>query len=94
MQIGDIVRSMQGRDAGHIYLIVGITTERVLVADGVTRTVKQPKLKNPKHLTPFGAAPQETLERLTAGHHLSNDEIRQLIGTYVQQEGGDPDAKR
>lgn len=94
MQIGEIVRSLQGRDKGRIYVVVGTTIERVLVSDGGVHGVKRPKQKNPKHLTVLGTSPDETITRLREGHHPGNDEIRQLIAAYLQMEGGDVDAER
>lgn len=94
MQIGDIVRSLQGRDAGQIYLVVGVTTERILLADGERRTPRRPKAKNPRHIAALATADAQTLERLQAGRPPSDDEIRQLIGALMEKEGGDADAER
>lgn len=49
-QLGQLVHSRTGRDKGSYYLVVGFVPHRVLVANGTTRTVAQPKKKNPQHL--------------------------------------------
>lgn len=47
---GNIVRSTAGRDKDHLYVVVTITAKRVMVADGVKRSVSTPKPKNCLHL--------------------------------------------
>lgn len=45
------VLSLAGRDMGRVALEVGETADgRVLVADGRTHRISNPKKKNPKHL--------------------------------------------
>ena len=51
MKVKQYVRSISGRDAGIVYLVTGVIDERyVLVANGDTRTLAEPKRKNVKHL--------------------------------------------
>lgn len=49
--IGSICESLQGRDKGTSYVVVGILpASYVLVADGNRKKLKSPKRKNLKHL--------------------------------------------
>lgn len=51
LQNFDIVMSIAGRDKGNLYIVVGKTDkEKVLVADGKSKKVENPKKKNQKHL--------------------------------------------
>lgn len=53
---GSIVRSTAGRDRGRLYVVVALTPNRALVADGYRRTISAPKPKNFFHLQPVGSA--------------------------------------
>lgn len=48
--LGGIVRSLQGRDKGKLYVICDIVGTAVMLADGVVRTLENPKRKNLKHV--------------------------------------------
>lgn len=51
METGDIVISRAGHDAGKPFIIVAeVNAEFVLIADGSTRRVENPKLKRKRHL--------------------------------------------
>ena len=47
---GEVVQSKQGRDRGCYYVVTEVTKDGVLVANGVTRKLGNPKKKNVKHL--------------------------------------------
>jgi ribosomal protein L14E/L6E/L27E len=50
-QVGQIVISKRGKDAGHAYVIVGFLSEsRLALADAKKFNVDRPKPKNPKHV--------------------------------------------
>ncbi|MGN0806948.1 MAG: KOW domain-containing RNA-binding protein [Candidatus Coproplasma sp.] len=49
-RLGGIVQSIQGRDKGKLYVICDIVGTKIMLADGVTRTLKSPKCKNVKHV--------------------------------------------
>ncbi|MBD5132592.1 MAG: KOW domain-containing protein [Clostridiales bacterium] len=51
MQIGDIVISLKGHDAGKPFVVVAQAgDEFVLIADGKSRGMEKPKLKRKRHL--------------------------------------------
>ena len=51
IEAGRIVISKAGRDRGTAYAVLGLPSEdRVLVADGRSRTCDHPKKKNVRHL--------------------------------------------
>ena len=51
MEIGDIVISLAGHDTGKPFIVVAKINENfVLIADGKSRGVENPKLKRKRHL--------------------------------------------
>ena len=46
----DIVVSLAGHDAGRLYVVTGVSGERLLLCDGKTRKLENPKCKSPKHV--------------------------------------------
>ena len=51
MEIGDIVISLAGHDAGKPFVVVAKVSESfVLIADGISRSMENPKLKRKRHL--------------------------------------------
>ena len=91
MEIGDVVRSLKGRDKGRCFLVVGESVGRVLVADGEVRPLDRPKAKNPRHVVPVGRLGDAELERLRHGPRPVDAEVRKWLEDL--QEGGDADAE-
>lgn len=51
METGDIVISRAGHDAGQPFIVIAqVNADFVLIADGSTRRMENPKLKRIKHL--------------------------------------------
>ncbi len=51
MQVGDIVISLAGHDAGDAFIVTAeVNADFVLIADGKSRTLENPKLKRKRHL--------------------------------------------
>ncbi|MCH5156202.1 MAG: RNA-binding protein [Clostridiales bacterium] len=51
MEIGDIVISLAGHDTGKPFIVIANASENfVLIADGMSRGMENPKLKRKKHL--------------------------------------------
>lgn len=77
--LGRLAISRSGRDAGSLYLVIGVESpSAVFVADGQTRSVARPKRKNVKHLE-LGAPAAGVAERLAAGLAVTDEEIRAAI---------------
>lgn len=49
-EIGQIVLSKAGRDAGRFFLVTAVDGADLLLADGKTRSLASPKRKNPAHV--------------------------------------------
>ena len=91
MEIGDVVRSLSGRDKGRCFLVVGEGVGRVLLADGDLRPVAKPKAKNPRHVGLVGRLGEAERERLRHGPIPGDAEVLRWLQDL--QEGGDADAE-
>ncbi len=72
--VGTVVRSKAGKDKGAFLAVIGTSGDRVLVADGKSRKVENPKPKNPAHL-----APTKTVFELP----LSNKELKRRLKEFA-----------
>ncbi len=80
VQVGQLVRSIAGRDAGKIYFIFDVLDEAfVRVIDGEKRKLTNPKKKNIKHLEFFPAKADAVAEKLRRGEAVTEEEISEAI---------------
>lgn len=49
-EAGMLARSLAGHDKGHVYMIMDADDAYVYLADGVIRTIQNPKKKKKKHV--------------------------------------------
>ncbi|MDR1733460.1 MAG: KOW domain-containing RNA-binding protein [Oscillospiraceae bacterium] len=69
-EIGTVVKSLRGRDAGKLLSVTGETSGYILVADGKERSVRRPKKKNPRHIAPVLDVPPLPPEALRGDRQL------------------------
>jgi ribosomal protein L14E/L6E/L27E len=80
LEIGQLVSSKAGRDAGRKYLVIAKLDDRyVLVADGVTRKIVQPKKKNIRHLVAHRQIATEIAQALQQNEKLTNQQLKSTI---------------
>ncbi|HHW11550.1 MAG TPA: RNA-binding protein [Firmicutes bacterium] len=80
VRLGQKVISTRGRDAGSIFLVVGLLNEDyVLVADGRKRSMERPKKKNRKHLSLTLQVDTAIAKKLSAGQPVADEEIVDAI---------------
>ncbi|MCL6638778.1 MAG: KOW domain-containing RNA-binding protein [Firmicutes bacterium] len=85
VQVGRLVSSIQGRDSGRFYLVVGAEGgTMVRVADGEGRRVEKPKRKNIKHLRFYHLLAEELAEKARTGKRVSNVDVRKAIKSMVE----------
>lgn len=85
---GQVVLSKQGRDAGKYAVVVKVKDENfVYIADGVTRKVSAPKLKNIKHLKLTPYVLQRVSEKLAAGAELHDADVSKGLKVFDKKEG-------
>ena len=90
VELGRLVVSRQGRDAGRPMLIVKVIDEDyVFVADGDLRKLSNPKKKKLKHLKLISFAGMECVEKIADG--VCNDSyIRRVLSAFRgETEDGD-----
>ena len=77
-EIGRIVRSRQGRDAGRCFVILQVVDEQfVMMADGLTRKLAHPKKKKIKHLQPKPL--RMDVQSLLETNQLKDSDIRAFL---------------
>jgi len=93
----DIVISINGRDAGKQFLVIGTDDGYSLIADGKGRRYEKPKRKKNKHLKFEDRSTGSIAEKLAEGSKITNNEIRRFLAEYNAEknsEGGMQNAKR
>ena len=89
--VADIVISLNGRDAGKRFIVIGTQDEYSLIADGKGRRFEKPKRKKNKHLKPEGKTDDPIALRLAEGEKITNNELRRTLAQYAASrmtEGG------
>lgn len=81
--IGQLVRSIAGRDHNHYYLVCGVDKggRLLYLVDGIKRGINNPKPKNIAHVQVVNKVSQQLAEKI-AGQSLSAiplEEIRRYI---------------
>ncbi|WP_100065958.1 KOW domain-containing protein [Miniphocaeibacter massiliensis] len=78
--IGQVVRSIKGRDKGRIQLVLDLLDEsHVLVVDGKKRKLKNPKKKKIKHL-------QKSNTVLELDSCINDCKIRKMLKAFEEKE--------
>ena len=79
-EVGRIVRSRAGRDAGRPFLVIReLDRDYVLIADGGLRTMERPKKKKRRHLAPTPRLDAQLRDRLLSGAPVADSEIRRSL---------------
>ena len=91
--IGHLAYSKAGRDRGKPVIIIKVINERlVMVVDGRTRSIENPKLKNIKHLQVTKKVAEELVRKIVRGDPLDDIDISRAVQVLVKekerQEGG------
>ena len=87
----DIVISLNGRDEGKRFLVIGTLDEYALLADGKGRKIDKPKRKKHKHLKLEDKAQDLIAAKLIAGEKVTNNEIRRTLAQHTaarEEKGG------
>jgi ribosomal protein L14E/L6E/L27E len=85
MEIGQVVVSTAGHDKGRTYVIIGHPEENyVLVTDGRTRTLANPKKKKIRHLRAGAGCIDWVRERVLCRVSIYDHEIRKHLEPYVR----------
>ena len=88
-QIGQVVISRKGKDAGRWYVIVGFSEDhrRVYIADGLKFTVRRPKAKNTIHLQLTSLILDEMATKILSGQEFDPGRFQVLL-RCLREMGG------
>jgi large subunit ribosomal protein L14e len=86
-QLGQIVKTLRGRDQGKFAIIVGIEDHRfVWIVDGDKRKFDQPKKKNVLHLQLQDEISSEVMNSLLETGRVTNGKLRYALGKFIEQQ--------
>ena len=81
--LGQVVRSIAGRDKGKFMVVVNLLPENMLsLADGDLRRVEKNKAKKVKHVAKTNFVIEEINEKLSKGKKVNNAEVRRGLDRY------------
>jgi len=83
VELGQIVRSKQGRDRGSWYAVIGIEKTFLLLTDGRRRGVKNPKRKNIIHVQPVRRVAADLAAACIEGTMLRDEAVRAGIASLM-----------
>ena len=81
-----IVRSLAGHDRGGLFCVLGADGPYLLLCDGKRRKVESPKRKKAVHTADAGGLQHPVLEKLRAGHPITNREVRRALAAFRAEE--------
>jgi ribosomal protein L14E/L6E/L27E len=87
IDIADVVISLNGRDEGKHFLVIGTEGEYSMIANGKNRRAERPKRKKNKHLLLEDKTDGPTAQKLISGEKVTNNEIRRALAGYVAKRG-------
>lgn len=91
MIVSDVVVSINGRDSGKSFFVVGVDDNYALIADGKVRRLEKPKRKKQKHLSFVRHGEGRIADKLRTGERVSNGDIRRALQSGInapEAEGG------
>lgn len=89
LEVGRIVRSMAGRDAGRRFVVLGLEGDTyALLADGEGRKVRKPKKKKRIHLRTTQLLSTQLQQKLIAGDAVYDYELRAALKEPEPHEEG------
>ena len=83
----DVVISLNGRDEGKRFIVVGIEDGYSSIADGKGRKLEKPKRKKNKHLMLEGKANDRIMVKIKNGEKVTNNEIKRALAQYAAERG-------
>ena len=80
IEVGSVVISKAGRDAGRLFIVVeAVDDDFVMIANGDLRKLDRLKKKRRKHLKPTGTVVEALKEKLANGEPIENHEVRSWL---------------
>ncbi len=81
--LGQVVLSKAGRDAGRIFVVTGLIDDNyVLISDGSSRRLENPKKKKLRHLIITNNVIGAIAQKISSGEKCTNAELRKALVEY------------
>lgn len=81
--IGSLVYSRAGRDAGKEFIVINVLDDQyVYICDGTARPVEKPKKKKLKHLMLTNIVAEEIKTAILSGKSVSNARIKEFLQSH------------
>jgi ribosomal protein L14E/L6E/L27E len=78
--IGQMVRSIAGRDSGWAYVVIDIKSPTLLLlADGRSRKTAEPKKKNVRHICVLPFIDPGVAAKLASGEKVTDEDVRRAV---------------
>ena len=84
-QISDVVISVQGRDQGQLFYVIGMEEDYLFLANGKNRTLEAPKRKKQKHVEKVLRSETRVAAKLRAGDKVLNGELRRDLAYFARE---------
>ena len=81
----DIIESLAGRDKGKFFYVIDTEENYVLIADGKSRKLENPKRKKLKHVRRVSRTETRVAAKILNGDKVLNSELRRDLATFGQQ---------
>ena len=78
----NIVRSDAGRDKGKLFVVLAVEGEYLLLADGKSRKVENPKRKKRRHVLFVAADENRLSDKIKSEEKITNSELRRALAAY------------
>jgi large subunit ribosomal protein L14e len=89
IELSDIVVSLNGRDIGKRFFVVGKEDIYAMLADGKGRRIEKPKRKKQKHLRLEAKYECRTTVKIRNGEKVTNSEIRRALAEAISNGVGE-----
>lgn len=81
IELGNVVKSIAGRDKGNLFVVVGIDDNEnyIYLVDGDIRKVENPKRKKIKHIELTNYYDQNLADRINKKRKITNQEVKRFL---------------
>ena len=81
----NFVRSDAGRDQGKLFIVLAVEGEDLLLADGKSRKVENPKRKKRRHVLFVSAEENRLTDKIKSGEKITNSELRRALAAFREE---------
>ena len=86
LMLGQLAKSIAGRDKGRFMVIIDIIDENyVYIVDGDLRKVENPKKKKIKHLQLLNKRADLIVEKLTKKRKVTNEDVKKALTELIDE---------